>query len=239
MACATPRCSRRWWPAGWSTYPMWTWSAVGGRCSTSATRCRRLRGAPRTGWRRSTGTRSPRCSSCPMPMLRRCTPAALRAGSPTCPDWPGAARRPSSGSPAPPAAGSLGWRRSPVVSRSPSRRSSSTVAPSPERTRCFSCERPRRPPSATSCWRPPPPRGLRATPRHCPIRGRSRRGTCSCGCSRPAAACWACGRPSTRPVRSSGSCPSGSGSGCCRTRRWCIASPSTGTSWRPASRRPR
>ena len=35
------------------------------------------------------------------------------------------------------------------------------------------------------------------------------------------------------------SCPSGSGSGCCRTRRRSTGSPSTGTSSRPASRRPR
>ena len=35
-----------------------------------------------------------------------------------------------------------------------------------------------------------------------------------------------------------GCCRSGSGSGCCRTRRWCTASPSTGTWSRPASRRP-
>ena len=40
-------------------------------------------------------------------------------------------------------------------------------------------------------------------------------------------------------ARADGSCPSGSGSGCCRTRRWCTGSPSTGTWSRPASRRPR
>ena len=36
-----------------------------------------------------------------------------------------------------------------------------------------------------------------------------------------------------------GCCPSGSGSGCCRTPRRSTGSPSTGTSWRPASRRRR
>ena len=39
--------------------------------------------------------------------------------------------------------------------------------------------------------------------------------------------------------RWSGCCRSGSGSGCCRTPRRSTASPSTGTWWRPASRRPR
>ena len=52
-------------------------------------------------------------------------------------------------------------------------------------------------------------------------------------------ACSRSGRPSTRPARWSGSCRSGSGSGCCRTPRSCTASPWTGTSWRPASRRRR
>ena len=45
------------------------------------------------------------------------------------------------------------------------------------------------------------------------------------------------GRRSRRPARWRGSCPSGSGSGCCRTPRRSTGSPSTGTSSRPASRR--
>ena len=77
----------------------------------------------------------------------------------------------------------------------------------------------------------------RGEPRRSPTRGRPRRATCSCGCSPPDPGCSASGRRSTRPGRWSGSCPSGSGCGCCRTPRSCTGSPSTGTSWRPASRR--
>ena len=92
-----------------------------------------------------------------------------------------------------------------------------------------------RPGARPADGRPAGPRG----PRRCPTRGRSRRATCSSGCSPPARACSGCGRPSTRPVPSSGSSRSGSGCGCCRTPRSCTASPSTGTSSRPASRRRR
>ena len=66
--------------------------------------------------------------------------------------------------------------------------------------------------------------------------GPPRPATCSPGCWPPGRGCSPSGRPSTRPVRWSGSCPSGSGSGCCRTPRSCTGSPSTGTWSRPASR---
>ena len=49
--------------------------------------------------------------------------------------------------------------------------------------------------------------------------------------------CCRCGRPSRRPGRSAASCPSGIGSGRSRMPPRSTASPSTGTSSRPASRR--
>ena len=73
-------------------------------------------------------------------------------------------------------------------------------------------------------------------PRRCPIPGRRRRGGCWSGCWPRGAGCSAPGRPSRRPGRSRRSCPSGSGSGCCRTRRRSTGSPSTGTWSRPAPR---
>ena len=67
-------------------------------------------------------------------------------------------------------------------------------------------------------------------------RGRPRRAGCWSGCWPRGAGCSAPGRPSRRPARWRRSCPSGSGSGCCRTRRRSTGSPSTGTWSRPASR---
>ena len=69
---------------------------------------------------------------------------------------------------------------------------------------------------------------------------RARRASSWCGCSAsgrgPAPRL---GDPGGDRRAGRGSCPSGSGSGCCRTHRRSTASPSTGTSSRPASRPPR
>ena len=61
--------------------------------------------------------------------------------------------------------------------------------------------------------------GWSASARRCRSRGPTRRASCWCGCSPPAAACCRSGRRWRRPARSTRSCPSGSGSGCCRTPR--------------------
>ena len=63
--------------------------------------------------------------------------------------------------------------------------------------------------------RPPGPR----VPRRWASRGPPRPGGCWSGCSPPGAACCRSGRRSRRPARCRWSCPSGSGSGCCRTPR--------------------
>ena len=166
-------------------------------------------------------------------------PRRWRAGSPTCPASPGAGPRPSSGAPARPGRAARGWSGSRPGSRSRTRRSCSTRTPVPPRTRCSCCGPPPRPPSATWCWRRRRPPGWCARASRWRTRGRRVRATCWCGCSPPDPGCSGCGRPSTRPARWSWCCRSGSGSGCCRTPPSCTGSPSTGTSWRPASRRPR
>ncbi len=112
-----------------------------------------------------------------------------------------------------------GWSRSPPASRWRAGRWCSTAGPGPPTTRRCSCARPPRPPSATSCSHRSPRPGWRARAPRCPTRGPTRPGTCSCGCSRPAPDCCRCGRRSRRPARSPRCCPSGSGSGCCRTPR--------------------
>ena len=138
-----------------------------------------------------------------------------------------------------PARGDPGSSASRRAWRSPSRRSCSTAAPTPAgdpllllRAAAEAAERDLvlAPATAARLVREGPP---------LPDPWPARRATCSSGCSPPGRACSACGRPSTRPARSTGCCRSGSGSGCCRTPRSCTASPSTGTSSRPASRRRR
>ena len=106
------------------------------------------------------------------------------------------------------------------------------------RTRRCCCAPPRRPPSATWCWRRRPRPGWPGSARRCRRRGPPRPATSWCGCSRPVGGLLghlgdARGDRGARPA----SCPSGSGSGCCRTPRRSTASRSTGTSSRPASRR--
>ena len=89
----------------------------------------------------------------------------------------------------------------------------------PAPTRCCCCVRPRWRPSATSSSRPPAPLAWSARARRCPIRGPRAPASCSSGCWRRARGCVRSGRPSRRRARWTGSSPSGSGSGCCRTRR--------------------
>ena len=115
----------------------------------------------------------------------------------------------------------------------------STSAPGPTPTRCCCSGRPPRPPSATWCSRRRPPRAWPAREPRCRSPGPRRRVGCWSGCWPRGRACCPSGRRSRRPARSTACCRSGSGSGCCPTPRRSTASPSTGTSSRPASRRPR
>ena len=126
------------------------------------------------------------------------------------PSWPGPPPRPATSR-----AGAAGAGGRPARAG----RWCSTSARGRPTTRCSCCAPRPRPPSATSCWRRPPRRGWCATARRCPTPGPPRPASCWCASWPPAAACSRSGRPSRRPARCRGSCPSGSGSGCCRTPR--------------------
>ena len=184
--CATPPCSRRWWPAGWSTYPTSRSSAAGSHSSTCATRSTTSPAGPPTGWAPRSGNRPGRG---PRPARRPGrTARGPRAGPPdhapvaadlarvdavlAPPGSPTGARRPVLTTLAPGVALSGGE----VVLDSGAR---------PERDPCCCSAPPRRPPSATSCCPRRPPPGWCGTAAPCRSRGHARHATCWCGCSRP------------------------------------------------------
>ena len=211
---------------------------AGWRCSTYATRCTPWPGGRPTGWRRSSGRTSPACSSCPTATPPRCTRARL-------------ARRITHLS-------RLAWRRAEAVQRRPhpgERRADRALEPiapgvavSYEEVVLDRGAKPGRRPAAAA---PGGHRGRRARPGARPHDGGA------AGAGEPPAARPVAGR-GPRPVRPAAggrpgparrvgdarrdrgarpdACRSGSGCGCCRTPRLCTGSPSTGTSWRPASR---
>ncbi len=156
------------------------------------------------------------------PVAADLAPCRRRPGPPR-----GCGRRTSSG-PARRGAGHRpGGRRGRARTGCPSRRGPDAAAP---------CRRGRGRACVPSSPRPLRPGWSRSVPR-CRTRGPTRRGRRWCGCWPPGRGCSRSGRPWRRPARWTPSCPSGSGSGCSRTRRRSTASPSTVTSSRPAWRR--
>ena len=233
--CATRSCSRRSSPRGWSTSPTRTSSAVAARCSTCATWSRTRPAGPPTGSRRSCGPRGrpARTADALAAQVhvrrigRRITHLSRltwrRVDGVLSPD-PAAPRRPVLTPLAPGVALSAGE----VVLDGRARPVGGPAA-------AAACRRGRRRArrgAGAAHGRPAGP-GVAAA-----ARSLARRGPAAArAAARGRAGCCRSGRPSRRPARSTGSCPSGSGSGCCRTPRRSTASPSTGTPSRPASRR--
>ncbi len=93
--------------------------------------------------------------------------------------------------------------------------------------------------SETWSWRPRPRPGWSPSVRPCRTRGHRLPARRWCGCWPRGRGSSRSGRRSRRPAPSRRCCPSGSASGCCRTRPRSIGSPSTDTSSRPAWRRRR
>ena len=144
--------------------------------------------------------------------------------------WPGRPRGPG--------AGARGWRPSPPASRWPPARwcwTRGPTRPGPPAAAAAAAEAAER----DVVLAPATPPGWCGRRRRSRSRGPTRRDSCWCACWRPDRGCCPSGRRWRRPARSASCSPSGSGSGCCRTRRRSTASRSTGTWSRPVARRPR
>ena len=204
---------------------------------------RRSPAGPPTGSPRSCGPTSPRGSG--LPDARGGPAARARARPPDHPPVPADLapgrracwRRPRRDA----ARGAPTWSAvAPGRRRVAAARWCSTGAPTRPPTRCCCCARRPRRPSATLVLAP-------ATAARLVARGRAAARAVARGGPQPvrpaagrrARAARRVGDPRRDRARWTGCCPSGSGSGCCRTPRWSTGSPSTGTSSRPAWRRPR
>ena len=244
-ACATRPCSRRWSRPGWSTCRTSTWSAAGWRCSTSATL---LHGRRRPGHRpgRAGAVARPRRARSGCADARGRPAARPRARPPDHPPVPAdlAPGRRRAG----PAGGASGARRPALDAgrAAGSRVSRGEVVldrgARPGRRPAAAAARGRRGRRARrSCWRPPTAARL---VRECAaaagaVAGRGPR-RCWSGCSPPGRGLLA-GLGDPRRDRRAGADPARVGADPAAAARLgrSTGSPSTGTSSRPASRRPR